>query len=101
MPLYRRVPKRGFKPLNKVERQVVNVGQLADLAETEITPDLLRAHGLVGSEKRPVKILATGELNRAVAVRAHEFSGAARQKIEAAGGSAEVIDFRAGGESSD
>jgi large subunit ribosomal protein L15 len=101
MPLYRRVPKRGFKPLNKIEKQVVNLGQLAELADTEITPDVLRARGLVRSAKRPVKVLATGELERAITVRAHAFSGAARQKIEEAGGSTEVIDFRPGGESSD
>lgn len=101
MPLYRRVPKRGFKPLRKIESQVVNVGQLAALSEEEISPDLLRARGLVGSAKLPVKVLADGELGRAVTVRAHAFSGAAREKIEQAGGRVEVIDFRPGGESSD
>jgi large subunit ribosomal protein L15 len=101
MPLYRRVPKRGFKPLRRVEKQVVNVGQLAGLAETEITLDVLRARGLVGSAKRPVKVLAVGELGRAITVQAHAFSAAAREKIERAGGRIEVIDFRSGGESSD
>lgn len=101
MPLYRRIPKRGFKPLRRVEKQVVNVGQLAELADTEITPDVLRARGLVGSAKRPVKVLAVGELSHAVTVHAHAFSGAAREKIEDAGGSCEVIDFRPGGGSSD
>lgn len=101
MPLYRRVPKRGFKPLRRVENQVVNVTQLAELDEVEISPDVLRAHGLIGSLRRPVKVLGTGELEKAVTVRAHGFSAVARQKIEGAGGVAQVIATRSGSEPSD
>lgn len=101
MPLYRRVPKRGFKPLRRVENQVVNVSQLSELEETDISPEVLRARGLVGSLRRPVKVLGDGELDRAVTVQAHAFSAAARQKIEEAGGSARVIAFRSGSEPSD
>jgi large subunit ribosomal protein L15 len=101
MPLYRRVPKRGFKPLRRVENQVVNVSQLAELEETEISPEVMRAHGLVGSLRRPVKVLGDGELDRAVTVQAQAFSATARQKIEKAGGGAEVIALRSGSEPSD
>ena len=101
MPLYRRVPKRGFKPLRRVENQVVNVSQLAQLEETEISPEVLRAHGLIGSLRRPVKVLGVGELDRAVTAQAHAFSATARQKIEGSCCSAQVIAFRSGNEPSD
>jgi len=101
MPLYRRVPKRGFKPLRRVENQAVNVSQLAELDETEISPEVMRAHGLVGSLRRPIKVLGDGELGRAVTVQAQAFSASARQKIEEAGGSAQVIAVRSGNEPSD
>lgn len=101
MPLYRRVPKRGFKPLRRVEYQIVNVWQLAELEETEVSPEVLRRRGLVGSLGRPVKVLGNGELERSLVVRAHAFSGTARQKIEAAGGSVVVIAFPSGDESGD
>ena len=94
MPLYRRVPKRGFKPLRRVEYQVVNVGQLAAVEESEISPETLRSRGLIGTLRRPVKVLAVGNLDRALTVRAHAFSAAARAKIESAGGRAEVVDER-------
>ena len=86
MPLHRRLPKRGFHNPFRVEYQVVNVGQLAEL-EGEITPESLRENGLIGSLRRPVKVLGDGELSAALTVRAHAFSASARQKIEAAGGS--------------
>ncbi len=96
MPLHRRVPKRGFKPLRRVEYQVVNVRQLAELEESEITPAVLRARGLIGSLRRPVKVLGNGGLDRAMVVRAHAFSRRAREKVERAGGSIEVIAVRSG-----
>jgi large subunit ribosomal protein L15 len=91
MPLQRRIPKGGFTPLNRVEFQPVNIRALDSLAEVEITPEVLRERGLIGSLKEPVKILGTGVITRAVSVRAHAFSGSAREKIEAAGGSVSVI----------
>ncbi|MDT8436093.1 MAG: 50S ribosomal protein L15 [Gemmatimonadota bacterium] len=91
MPLYRRVPKRGFKPLVRRRFQTVNLGAVAGLPGDEIGPEELAAHGLVGRSDRPVKILGDGEADRAVTVRAHAFSGSAREKIEAAGGRAELI----------
>ena len=92
MPLQRRVPKlKGFRNRNRVEYAVVNVETLAKVFEAgEVDPGALYEHGLV-RKGRPVKILARGELDRALTVRAHAFSQAARAKIEGAGGRAEVI----------
>lgn len=94
MPLHRRIPKRGFTALNKVEYQVVNVRDLVEVEADAITPRVLREAGLIGSLKKPVKILGTGEIERAVAVEAHAFSQSARTKIEAAGGSVGVVALR-------
>jgi len=90
MPLVRRVPKRGFTNIFRVEYSVVNLSRLADF-EGEITPETLAASGLVRA-KRPVKILGEGEVDRALNVSAHKFSASARAKIEAAGGTCEVIE---------
>lgn len=91
MPLQRRVPKRGFKNPFRVEYDVVNVGNLDKLAESEITPELL-AEKRLANRNRPVKILANGTLTRKLTVRAHKVSESARAKIEAAGGSVELLD---------
>lgn len=90
MPLHRRIPKRGFTPLNKIEFQVVNIRDLSEMEAEIVTPEVLREYGLIGSLKQPVKILGTGEITRKVSVSAHAFSGSARAKIEAAGGSASI-----------
>ena len=92
MPLHRRIPKRGFTPLSRTVYHVVNLRDLAQMEESEIDPQLLRARGLIGSQKWPVKILGSGDLDRALSVRAHAFSGSARTKIEAAGGSVALVD---------
>ncbi len=91
MPLQRRIPKRGFSNRNRVEYQVVNVRDLARLDVSDVTPQDLRAGGLIRSLRLPVKILGVGEVDRALNVRAHAFSGSARAKIEAAGGSVSVV----------
>lgn len=91
MPLQRRLPKRGFTPLNRVEYQVVNLYQLQMLEETDINPEVLHARGLVGHARRPVKVLGTGKLTRGVNVSAHAFSRSAREKIESLGGRVEEI----------
>ena len=93
MPLHRRVPKRGFHNPFRVEYEVVNIDTLAERfdADTVVTPDLLREHGLVGGGSRLVKILARGEVAKKLTVRAHKFSGKAAEKIAAAGGATEVI----------
>jgi large subunit ribosomal protein L15 len=92
MPLQRRVPKlKGFTNPNRVEYAVVNVESLGKVFERgEVDPAALYEHGLV-RKGRPVKVLARGELDKALTVRAHAFSDAAREKIERAGGTAEVI----------
>ncbi len=93
MPLHRRVPKRGFHNPFRVEYEVVNLDTLAAKfdADAVVTPELLRERGLVGGGKRPVKILARGEVSKKLTVRAHKFSGKAAEKIAAAGGATEVI----------
>jgi large subunit ribosomal protein L15 len=91
MPLQRRVPKRGFKNPFRVEYDVVNVGQLEGLSESEITLDVLHAHRLA-SRNKLVKILGDGEITRKVMVRVHKVSESARAKIEAVGGSIELLE---------
>jgi large subunit ribosomal protein L15 len=93
MPLHRRVPKRGFHNPFREEYDVVNLDTLAERfdAGVEITPELLRERGLVG-RSAPVKVLARGDIAKALTVRAHKFSGKAAEKIAAAGGRAEVVE---------
>jgi large subunit ribosomal protein L15 len=86
MPLHRRLPKRGFTNIFKTEYEVVNLDRLAELGETEITPDALRKAGVVSSKKSLVKVLGSGELSGALTVHAHKFSKSAQEKIEKAGG---------------
>ncbi len=92
MPLQRRVPKlKGFTNRNRVEYSVVNVEKLAQVFPgCEVDPAAMLEHGLV-HKGRPVKVLARGDIDRALVVRAHAFSETARAKIEGAGGKAEVI----------
>lgn len=93
MPLQRRVPKRGFKNPFRTVYEIVNVGQLNKLSEDEITPEVLHSNRLVDIGKgQPVKILGDGEITRKVTVRAHAVSDGARAKIEAAGGSVEILE---------
>ena len=87
MPLTRRLPKRGFTNPVRVEANVIRLDQLA-LLEGEVTPDSLRAAGLV-KRQGPVKVLANGELSSAVTVRGLKVSASAREKIVAAGGKVE------------
>jgi large subunit ribosomal protein L15 len=89
MPLVRRVPKRGFTNIFRTEYTVINVGDLAGLAG-EITPEMLVANGKVRAGMK-VKILGGGDAPGKLTVKAHAFSGSARQKIEAAGGRCEEL----------
>jgi large subunit ribosomal protein L15 len=86
MPMYRRLPKRGFTNPFKVTAQPVNLQQLTRLTATEVTPETLYAAGLIGKVDAPVKLLGTGNAERAYAVRGVAVSASARAKIEAAGG---------------
>ena len=92
MPLARRVPKlKGFTNPKRVEYAAVNVRRLSEVFERgEVGPEDMHAHGLV-RKGMPVKVLAQGDIDKPLTVRAHAFSQAARDKIERAGGTAEVL----------
>jgi len=92
-PLWMRFPKRGFKNPFAKEYAIVNVGLLEKhfAPGEEVTPEKLMAKGLVKDLKEGVKILGEGELTKPLIVRAHKFSRAAKEKIEAAGGRAEEV----------
>jgi large subunit ribosomal protein L15 len=93
MPLHRRVPKRGFFNPFRTEYEIVNLDTLAERFEagTVVTLDLLHARGLVAGADGLLKVLARGEVDRPLTVRAHKFSGKAAEKIAAAGGTVEVL----------
>jgi len=92
MPLHRRVPKRGFHNPFRIEYDIVNLDTLALKfdAGAVVTPELLRDHGLVAG-RRPIKVLARGDVVKALTVRAHRFSVKAAEKLQAAGGTTERI----------
>jgi len=86
MPLQRRLPKKGFKNLFRIQYQVINVKDLSRFEPgTEITPELLRSNGIL-SRKGPVKLLADGDLTSAYTIKLDRISLSARSKVEAAGG---------------
>jgi large subunit ribosomal protein L15 len=92
MPLYRRLPKRGFTNIFRKEFAVVNLADLAKFeAGAEISPEILKEKGIVKDLRNGVKVLGSGELTGPLKVRAHRFSRSAAEKIEKAGGSVEVI----------
>ena len=93
LPLYRRLPKRGFSnSMFKKTYSVINVSDLNVFEnETEVTPELLKEMGVVKKELSGVKILGNGTLEKKLTVRAHKFSSVAKEKIEAAGGKVEVM----------
>ena len=91
-PLQRRLPKRGFKNINRKIWAEINIERLNCFNDgTEVTPELLIANGLIKKVYDGVKVLGRGELEKKLVVKAHAFSGSATSKIEAAGGKAEVI----------
>ncbi len=92
MPLHRRIPKRGFTPLKRTVYQVINLRDLDDLEGDEVSRETLSAAGLVGSVKKPVKLLGDGDVERAFTVTVDAISGSAREKVEAAGGSVVIAD---------
>jgi large subunit ribosomal protein L15 len=92
MPLQRRVPKRGFTPLSRTRYTLLSLADLAQFGEgTEVTPELLLEKGFLNKATDLVKVLANGELTIKLTVKAHKFSKTAASKIEAAGGTTEVI----------
>ena len=97
LPFYRRLPfvrGQGFTPINRVEYNEVNLDQLAESfeANAEVTPETLLAARLLRDEKNPVVVLGRGEINIPLKVRVHRISKGAKAKIEAAGGSVEIIN---------
>lgn len=95
-PLYRRLPKRGFN--NNAFRRpyaIVNLDQISQLEESEVTPKILIARGFAKDVEKGVKILGDGELKHAVTIKAHRFSESAKAKIEKAGGQAVLIEHGA------
>lgn len=91
-PLYRRLPKRGFKNIFKVEYTVVNIGALNGFQDgATVTPESLSEAGIISGLKQPVKILGDGKLEKKLVVKAHKFSRSAVESIEELGGKAEVI----------
>ncbi|MBL7685302.1 MAG: 50S ribosomal protein L15 [Deltaproteobacteria bacterium] len=93
MPLIRRIPKRGFTNIFKIEYAVVNVKDLARFAAGDVVDaKALSEKGLIGSPRKPVKILGDGALSLNLTVKAHQFTKSAKEKIEKAGGKAEVLE---------
>lgn len=93
IPLFRRLPKRGFKNPNHIVYDVINVRHLDDSFAAGDTVDgtILRRHGLIGDSDAGLKILGDGEITKSLTVRANKFSASAKRKIEAAGGVCEVV----------
>ena len=92
MPLIRRIPKRGFNSKFPMEYQIVNLGQLKGFKDADlVTPETLRQKDLIKISGMPVKVLADGEIKKALTISAHKFSKKAVEKIQTAGGRIEVI----------
>ncbi len=93
MPLYRRIPKRGFTNRNSLEIIAINVSALNRFEDgTEVTPEVLLQEGVISKIADGVKILGNGELTKKLTVKVNAFSASAKEKIENAGGTAEVIE---------
>ena len=91
MPLQRRLPKRGFTNIFQEKYSVVNIGALDKLEETAITPEVLAGAGIIKDQKNKVKILGVGDISKPITVKAHAFSASAKEKIEKAKGSIELL----------
>ncbi|WP_096186229.1 50S ribosomal protein L15 [Evansella halocellulosilytica] len=92
MPIFRRLPKRGFTNPTRKEFAIVNLDTLNRFEEgTEVTPELLIETGVVSNGKDGIKVLGNGTLERKLTVKAHKFSASAKEAIEAAGGTTEVV----------
>jgi len=91
-PLFQRLPKRGFTNINRKEYTIVNLDKLNQFEDgTEITPEVLLDKGIIRKSKSSVKVLGNGTVDKKLTVKAHKFSSAAKEAIEAAGGTVEVI----------
>lgn len=94
LPFFRRLPfKRGFNPPNRTRYNEINIDQLSSFrAGTEVNPEALKKAGLVRKSASPIVVLGRGEIKKALSVRVHRITSGARKKIEAAGGSVEIIE---------
>lgn len=91
-PLFRRIPKRGFNNVNRKDYAIVNLTDLNKFEDgTEVTPTALIEAKVIKKELSGVKVLATGKIERKLTVKAHKFSSSAKEAIEAAGGTCEVL----------
>jgi len=93
-PMIRRIPKRGFHNFTRKEYALVNLTDLDQSGLKDANPEALRGAGIVKGTEPFVKVLGTGEIKRAVTIKAHKFSATAKEKIEKAGGKVEVMDVR-------
>ena|SRR5690554_313905 len=92
MPIFRRLPKRGFTNPTRKEFAIINLDTLNRFEDgTEVTPELLIETGVVSNEKDGIKVLGNGSIERKLTIKAHKFSKTAKEAIEAAGGTTEVI----------
>ena len=92
IPLFQRLPKRGFTNINRKDYAIVNLDTLNRFDEgTEVTPELLIESGIVSNAKSGIKILGNGTLEKKITVKAHKFSASAKEAIEKAGGQTEVV----------
>ena len=92
MPLFQRLPKRGFTNIHKTEYAIVNLDALNRFEDgTEVTPELLLEEGVVSKLKAGIKVLGNGSIEKKLTVKAHKFSASAAEAIETAGGKTEVI----------
>ncbi|NOS30825.1 50S ribosomal protein L15, partial [Staphylococcus aureus] len=92
IPLFQRLPKRGFTNINRKDYAIVNLDTLNRFDEgTEVTPELLIESGIVSNAKSGIKILGNGILEKKITVKAHKFSASAKEAIEKAGGQTEVV----------
>ncbi len=93
-PMIRRIPKRGFHNFARKRYALVNLSQIEEAGILEVTPEALRAAGILKGTEPFLKVLGVGEVSKAFVVKAHKFSETAKAKLEKAGGKSEVIDVR-------
>ncbi len=98
-PIHRRVPKRGFVNINRVEVHGVNVARLSEAFEagSEVTVEEILARGLVPKKAKVIKVLGDGNLDKKLSIKVHRVSEKAREKIEAAGGSIDLLESKSAG----
>ena len=92
MPLYRRVPKRGFTNIFRTKYAEINLSDLARFEGNEVTLESLKSEGVLKTKHQKLKVLGTGELKRALKIQAHAITKSAQAKIEKAGGTVQILN---------